>query len=77
MTWRVLVVDDEQSLAKVVASYLERDGHRVNCVFDGPSAVAAARQRPPDVVVLDLAYPASTASRCVASSARSPTAMWS
>jgi DNA-binding response OmpR family regulator len=41
MTWRVLVVDDEQSLAKVVASYLERDGHRVNCVFDGPSAVAA------------------------------------
>jgi DNA-binding response OmpR family regulator len=34
MTSRVLVVDDEQSLAKVVASYLERDGHQVNCVFD-------------------------------------------
>ena len=57
MSSRVLVVDDEQSLAKVVASYLERDGHQVECVFDGPSAVAAARQRPPDVVVLDLGLP--------------------
>ena len=57
MSSRVLVVDDEQSLAKVVASYLERDGHEVECVFDGPSAVAAARQRPPDVVVLDLGLP--------------------
>ena len=57
MTSRVLVVDDEQSLAKVVASYLERDGHQVDCVFDGPSAVAAARHRPPDVVVLDLGLP--------------------
>ena len=57
MNARVLVVDDEQSLAKVVASYLERDGHQVECAFDGPSAVAAARQRPPDVVVLDLGLP--------------------
>jgi hypothetical protein len=29
MSSRVLVVDDEQSLAKVMASYLERDGHEV------------------------------------------------
>src|SRR4051794_22112497 len=57
MSTRVLVVDDEQSLAKVVASYLERDGHDVECVFDGPAAVAAARRRPPDVVVLDLGLP--------------------
>jgi DNA-binding response OmpR family regulator len=57
MSTRVLVVDDEQSLAKVVASYLERDGHEVECVFDGPSAVDAARARPPDVVVLDLGLP--------------------
>jgi DNA-binding response OmpR family regulator len=57
MSTRVLVVDDEQSLAKVVASYLERDGHEVNCVFDGPAAVDAARTQPPDVVVLDLGLP--------------------
>ena len=57
MSTRVLVVEDEQSLAKVVASYLERDGHEVACAFDGPSAVAAAREGDPDVVVLDLGLP--------------------
>jgi DNA-binding response OmpR family regulator len=57
MSARVLVVDDEQSLAKVVASYLERDGHEVICVFDGSAAVQAARTQPPDVVVLDLGLP--------------------
>jgi DNA-binding response OmpR family regulator len=57
MSTRVLVVDDEQSLAKVVASYLERDGHEVHCVFDGPTAVSAARHTDPDVVVLDLGLP--------------------
>ncbi|MGE5830087.1 MAG: response regulator [Micromonosporaceae bacterium] len=57
MSSRVLVVDDEQSLAKVVASYLQRDGHEVACVFDGPTAVDAARRQPPDVVVLDLGLP--------------------
>ncbi|MFI7284361.1 response regulator [Micromonospora chersina] len=54
---RVLVVDDERSLAKVVASYLERDGHQVSCVFDGRAAVDAVRRDRPDVVVLDLALP--------------------
>jgi DNA-binding response OmpR family regulator len=57
MSTRVLVVDDEQSLAKVVASYLQRDGHEVSYVFDGPAAVDAARTQPPDVVVLDLGLP--------------------
>jgi DNA-binding response OmpR family regulator len=57
MSTRVLVVDDEQSLAKVVASYLQSDGHEVECVFDGPTAVAAARRADPDVVVLDLGLP--------------------
>ena len=57
MSTRVLVVDDEQSLAKVVASYLERDGHEVTCVFDGHAAVDAARVHAPDVVVLDLGLP--------------------
>jgi DNA-binding response OmpR family regulator len=57
MTTRVLVVDDEQSLAKVVASYLQRDGHEVACAFDGPEALDAARREPPDVVVLDLGLP--------------------
>ncbi|WP_432841979.1 winged helix-turn-helix domain-containing protein [Dactylosporangium sp. CA-092794] len=57
MSTRVLVVEDERSLAKVVASYLQRDGHEADCVFDGLAAVASARRRPPDVIVLDLGLP--------------------
>ncbi len=54
---RVLVVDDERSLAKLVASYLERDGYAVECAFDGAAALAAVRRAEPDVVVLDLMLP--------------------
>ncbi len=57
MSARVLVVDDERSLAKVVASYLEREGHDVVCVFDGVDAVDEAQRQAPDVVVLDLGLP--------------------
>jgi DNA-binding response OmpR family regulator len=57
MDERVLVVDDERSLAKLVTSYLQREGYQVECVFDGPSAVQAARRVAPDVVVLDVMLP--------------------
>ena len=55
--WQVLVVDDEQDLARLVADYLTRDGFAVALAFDGPSALQAARDEPPDVVVLDLGLP--------------------
>ncbi len=51
---RVLVVDDERSLTRLVASYLQRDGYDVECAFDGRAAIDAARRLEPDVVVLDL-----------------------
>ena len=54
---RVLVVDDEAPLARVVASYLEREGFQVDLAFDGPAAVAAAREQPPELVVLDVMLP--------------------
>src|SRR5664280_3144536 len=53
----LLVVDDEQPLARLVADYLTRDGFSVSLAFDGPAAVQAARDRAPDVVVLDLGLP--------------------
>ncbi|MHB1614400.1 MAG: response regulator transcription factor [Actinomycetes bacterium] len=53
----MLVVDDEVALARVVASYLERDGFTVELAHDGPAAVAAARAHPPDLVVLDVMLP--------------------
>lgn len=54
---RALVVDDEQPLARLVAGYLERDGFEVDLEFDGIGAVRAAREREPDVIVLDLGLP--------------------
>ncbi|MDQ1725730.1 MAG: hypothetical protein QOG52_2758 [Frankiaceae bacterium] len=56
-TGRVLVVDDEEPLARLVAEYLRRDGFDVALAFDGLDAVASARTTPPDVVVLDLGLP--------------------
>ncbi|MEU9017062.1 response regulator transcription factor [Actinomadura sp. NPDC048394] len=54
---RVLVVDDDPTVAEVVARYLARDGHDVECVADGPAALRRARENSPDLVVLDLMLP--------------------
>jgi DNA-binding response OmpR family regulator len=54
---RALVVDDEQTLVKVVSSYLEREGFDVASAGDGERAVALARDFEPDVIVLDLMLP--------------------
>jgi DNA-binding response OmpR family regulator len=54
---RALVVDDEPSLVRAVAGYLEHDGFVVTTAADGEQALAAARSDPPDVIVLDLGLP--------------------
>ena len=54
---RALVVDDEPSLTRVVAGYLEHEGFVVTTAADGEQALASARSDPPDVVVLDLMLP--------------------
>ena len=54
---RAMVVEDELELAKLVGSYLERDGFEVTLVHDGLQAVATAREVDPDVIILDLGLP--------------------
>jgi DNA-binding response OmpR family regulator len=54
---RVLVVDDDATLAEVVVGYLERAGHVGTHVSDGPAALAAVNAEPPDLMVLDLMLP--------------------
>ena len=54
---RVLVVDDEQPLAELVASYLRREGFEVTVAADGERAVELARELRPSVIVLDLMLP--------------------
>lgn len=54
---RALVVEDEAPLAALVRSYLEREGFEVEATPDGETAVELAREREPDVIVLDLMLP--------------------
>lgn len=54
---RVLVVEDEVEMARVIGSYLEREGFEVHLSHDGLDAVAMAREVDPDIVVLDLGLP--------------------
>src|SRR5512139_3308394 len=56
-TGHVLIVDDDPTVAEVVARYLARDGHTVDCVADGREALARVLSDPPDLVVLDLMLP--------------------
>jgi two-component system response regulator ResD len=53
----VLVVDDEPTIAEVVSRYLQRAGYRTVIAADGQEALAAAGERWPDLVVLDLMLP--------------------
>lgn len=54
---RILVVDDEKPLARMVASYLERAGYATRVEHTGPDGLAAVRVWEPDVVILDLGLP--------------------
>ena len=56
-TARILVVDDDPTVAEVVAGYLERAGFAVERAGDGPEALRLAGERWPDLVVLDLMLP--------------------
>jgi DNA-binding response OmpR family regulator len=54
---RVLVVDDDPTVAEVVTGYLDRAGYAVDRADDGPTALARAAAHWPDLVVLDLMLP--------------------
>ena len=54
---RVLVVDDEQTLAELVGLALRYEGWEVRTAADGMAAIAAAREFRPDLVVLDVMLP--------------------
>ena len=54
---RIVVVDDDPTVADVVARYLVRDGHTVECVRDGQEALRRIAELRPDLVVLDLMLP--------------------
>ena len=53
----VLVVDDDPKIRELLRLYLDRDGHQVVLAADGAEALAAAAERTPDLVLLDVMLP--------------------
>ncbi|MCC7363771.1 MAG: response regulator transcription factor [Dehalococcoidia bacterium] len=54
---RVLVVDDEPNIVRLVRGYLEREGWDIATAADGPAALDLAASWEPDVIVLDVMLP--------------------
>ena len=54
---RILIVDDEPSILKLVSSYLKAEGFEVYTAADGPSALKGARAYQPELIVLDIMLP--------------------
>jgi DNA-binding response OmpR family regulator len=53
----ILIVEDDRDIADLIAHYLERAGHASTVVGNGADALSKARERAPDVLVLDLMLP--------------------
>lgn len=54
---RILIVEDSVDTAEVLRIILQRSEHEVHCAYDGPSAIALAKQVELDVVLLDIGLP--------------------
>jgi two-component system response regulator MprA len=54
---RILIVEDEAEIADYLRRGLIFEGFTVEVVDDGLAALAAARERPPELVILDLMLP--------------------
>lgn len=54
---RVLIVEDDRGLARILSDNLTFDGYQVDWVADSDAAVASVRAGPPDLILLDLMLP--------------------
>jgi len=54
---RILLVDDELSMVRIVGKRLEVEGFDVEVAMDGQEALTRARAQLPDLIILDLRLP--------------------
>jgi two-component system alkaline phosphatase synthesis response regulator PhoP len=58
MVHRILVVDDDREIVRLVRAYLEKSGYEVKVAYDGETALHILRREHPDLMLLDLMLPA-------------------
>ena len=56
-TQRILVVDDDKEVVRLMRAYLEQAGYEVFVAYDGETAVHNLRREKPDLLLLDLMLP--------------------
>lgn len=54
---QILVIDDDPNITSLLRRALSYDGYTVALAGDGPAGLAAARDNPPDLVILDIMLP--------------------
>jgi len=59
-TNKVLVVDDDAALVKMLNVRLWAEGYETELAVDGDTAIALAREHHPDLILLDIAMPGVT-----------------
>jgi DNA-binding response OmpR family regulator len=57
MSKKVLIVEDEELIAKVLSIRLEGLGYKVFTALDGEEGLTAAQREKPDLVILDIGLP--------------------
>jgi CheY-like chemotaxis protein len=54
---RILIIEDDGAIARVLRVLLEMRGHDVTAESNGARGVLIAQHRPPDVIILDMMMP--------------------
>ena len=57
MASRIVIIEDEKDIVRLLKFNLEKEGFATKCAFDGNAGLEAARLEHPDLVVLDLMLP--------------------
>ncbi len=54
---RILLVDDEPNILKIISKRLSSEGYEVLAAVDGEEALHKARTQKPDLIILDVMLP--------------------
>ena len=57
MNEKILLVEDETKISRIIGLYLEQSGFQVVAVYDGADAIPTFQREHPDLVILDLMLP--------------------